>query len=500
VACILALAFGASRLGTPSLWHDELVHVYVAKSLAEGNAPKTPGGQIYMSGTATHVAIAAFIKFFGDSEAAVRAPSVVCGVLNVWLLFLILRPHIGRVPAMVAAFSLALSPWSVAWSREANIYALQQTAYLSFALAITRFEAGVENRRVIWPSIALVAAYLIGVFSSFTSILFPVALGAYAAIRWLASPRLKSPWFAAGIACVLTVGITYAIYHTSFSALDKQVLTETSAVGGDLPDPKLNRDHSDRFYYFRFLMNNLSSGYFLLALIGFVLILFAEGKRSALPIIAFWAPLLVLTYLIGYRMHRFMFFAYPFYVAAHAYGTVALLRFIATSRTSPVRGMAAAVVTMFMCMIGVSTARLIGDTLDAASGASTTLARRHPEWREPCAFVRARIRKNEAVVATTYLPALYYVGRCDEWYPSRYTWYEKDESGTEGLKDLAAFQDYMNKNPSGVLIAERARFERWQAGYLKEDVEWAKAHLRRIPQGSNQDITLFAWGDAIRDR
>ena len=124
VAIGLALALGLSNLGTPSLWHDELIHTFVGKSIAETGRAELPSGTPYRNGTTHNVIIAVMIKMFGMSETTLRLPSVLLASINVLLIYLLTRPLLGRNTALVAAIALALSPWAIAWSREARFYTL----------------------------------------------------------------------------------------------------------------------------------------------------------------------------------------------------------------------------------------------------------------------------------------------------------------------------------------------------------------------------------------
>src|SRR5690606_27597129 len=110
-----------------------------------------------------------------------------------------------------------------------------------------------------------------------------------------------------------------------------------------------------------------------------------------------------------YRRERFIFFAFPFYLAVSGIAFFWLWAQIKRSRESWWRGFVAVAIIVFLLRGGVSMVRLTGDSLEAASGAHITLARRHPLWREPCQYVRDHL-DGAAVLSTTYLPALYYVG------------------------------------------------------------------------------------------
>ncbi len=92
LAVLLALALGFANLSRPSLWHDELVHAYVGKSIAETGRAELPSGVPYYSGTTINVILAGVVKLWGMSEAALRTPSVLIAGLNVVLTFFVVRP------------------------------------------------------------------------------------------------------------------------------------------------------------------------------------------------------------------------------------------------------------------------------------------------------------------------------------------------------------------------------------------------------------------------
>lgn len=492
-ATLLALLLGFSNLGKPSLWHDELVHVFVAKSIAATGEPLLPSGKPYASGAAFNYLLGGAIALFGDSERAVRAPSVIIHACNVLLTFLVLRSLLGKGPALVAAYSLALSPWTVAWSREANFYCLQQFCYVLFVGATWRLTESVERKRLASSSIAAACTYLLGVFSSFHSILFLACTGCYAFVRLIHNRNLRSRWLGLCIATLVVGGATYAIYRMTFSWMDYEVLVRNARFGALLFDSAAPQNYGGLYYYFRFLFANLSTGYYLLALFGFAAMIVREGRQGVFVALAFWAPVLVLTFLIIYRMHRFMYFAYPFYIAGHAYGLIVLVSFLRTANASWRRSLAAILVLAFLGVLSLSTGRLVADSLEVAKGSHETLARLHPRWREPCAYVRQHAA-DAAVVSTTYLPALYYVGRCDSWFPSRTTRYEAEESGFDGLAGVDDLERFMREHPKGYYIAEYHRLHLYRNDKLKEDVDWVEKNLRYISEASNEDVLVYSWG------
>ena len=499
-AAALALALGFANLGAPSLWHDELVHAFVGKSIAETGRAELPSGVPYYSGTAINVILAGVIKFWGMSEAALRTPSVLIAGVNVVLTFFVLRPLLGPATAVIAAFAMALCPWTVAWSREARFYTLQQCLYLVTILAFWRLSEAVGARKAAGAAVVCVAAYILSILTSFHSILFLGGIGAYAIFMGLRQRRLKSGWTAL-VAGIGGAGIlSLAGLALLMNNLDREAVLDRGGLGGQIVD--LGRAH--RLYYTHWLRLNLSNGFFALAMFGFAAMLIKEGRRGLYAALAFWAPIVILTFLIGYRRPRFMFFVFPFYVAASSYAMVVLAEWLRRPKPDRnrrfgfwIRRLAAALVLVFAIRLAWSGVLLMGDALDTASGAHLTLARRHPQWQGPCAYVKEH-REDAVVVTTTYLPVLYYVGHVDNWYPSHDVWWEVDESGMAGLDRLEDFQRFVAEHPKGYFIAEWSRFERNVADIpwsdLSEDIAWVQANMTRIDEASTEDVSLYAWG------
>ena len=495
-AAIAALVLGATNLGGPSLWHDELVHVNVAQSIAETGRAALPSGEPYFNGTVFHLMLAVAVQFFGIGEAAVRAPSVVFSAVNVVLTFWVLRPLVGRNAAIVAAIGMALSPWSVAWARQARFYTLHQTLYLLHIGAFWRLVEARTPRAAILPAIGATIAFLLGVLTSYHAMIFLAAPGVYAVGCAFASRRWNSRWVwtVVGIGLAGIAGI--ALMQVLMNTVDRKTVIDNGGLGGAIAFAE--RQH--RWYYFDWLRLNLGTGFFLLAIAGSVALAWRERARGVYAALGFWAPMFVLTFLIGYRWPRFMFFAYPFYVAVWAYGLTALCAWLLQPKPGWARKLAAAGAAVFLLRLGWSAVRLGGDSVEAASGAYTTLATQHPDWRGPCAWVKARaLLDGAAIITTSYLPVKYYAGRADEWYPSRAVPWEKVESGLPGLEGVTELQACVTAHPRGYFLAEWWRFERNYKGApwadFSEDIAWVQTHMRKIEEASSGDVTVYAWGE-----
>jgi 4-amino-4-deoxy-L-arabinose transferase-like glycosyltransferase len=489
----LALALGLSNLGAPSLWHDELVHVYVAKHIADHGWPALPSGAVYPSSTAYNYLLALFVGFFGDAEHVVRLPSVLLSGVNAAGVYLLCRLWLGRPAAVAAALLFVTSPWQVAWARQARLYEFQVSSYLLLLFCSWRYFT-VNPRQALWYGSGAIGAYGIGILTSFHSILYLGPIGLFAlGLGWRDRDRdLRWAW-AVG-ACMMLGLLTILCFWLNPNPVDRAAVFQTG-LGGTLVD----HTRADRFYYFRFLANNLSLGYFLVAAVGAASLMARRDRNSLWMLAAFLVPVLVLTYLVGYRRFRFMFFAYPIYVMISAHGLVILFAALRAYRRSVVHALIAVVVTLFLGRLAYSTLELVEDSLETAGGAATTLAIKHPAWRKAGEWVREHLEESDAILTTTYLPAHYYAGRVSNWFPNRYTRWEQQESGLEGLESLEELRTFLTQHPRGYFIAEASRFMFWSrhgdlVEVLRSEYEWVESHMTGVEAASTpDDVCVWRW-------
>ena len=123
---VLALTVGAAalrgyRLEARGLWFDELVSAYPVRfpTLDELWVYL----DIWLENTPLVMLITWLLRDLGGSEAAIRLPFVVAGVLNIPAIYLLGNAVAGRTTGLIAALGLALAPFAVYYSQEARPYA-----------------------------------------------------------------------------------------------------------------------------------------------------------------------------------------------------------------------------------------------------------------------------------------------------------------------------------------------------------------------------------------
>ncbi|MCB2197665.1 MAG: glycosyltransferase family 39 protein [Bacteroidetes bacterium] len=96
-----------------SIFHAQMNPSEIVKTLKGGNNP--PLYELFL-----HY----WIRLFGIGAAAVRIPSLVFSVLNVWVVFLITKRHVNLKTAVLASLITIFSSYHIYFAHEARVYAL----------------------------------------------------------------------------------------------------------------------------------------------------------------------------------------------------------------------------------------------------------------------------------------------------------------------------------------------------------------------------------------
>lgn len=195
IAGVTALA-GALRIwgiGEMSLDVDEAITLSAAQGMVATGSPIIQASGLYYGrdilGTVT---TAASIAIFGSSEWAARLPMVIFGIASVPLTYLLARLIlVPRWWSIVAALAMAVSEWSIYYSRSARMYEEQQFFVLLTALlAVWTFQRWTWSR----VGLTMLAAVLATLAHRSSVILFPILL---ILGLWHERSRVKG-WFRPG--------------------------------------------------------------------------------------------------------------------------------------------------------------------------------------------------------------------------------------------------------------------------------------------------------------
>jgi len=119
---LLAAAWRLHGLDDQSIWYDEALSIGIGQ---------TPFAQLIDSvkrfeqtPPLYHLLLSGWMRLFGDSEFAVRVPSVIAGVMACWATWRLAERAGGFVAACAATLLMVLSPFQLVYAQEARTYAL----------------------------------------------------------------------------------------------------------------------------------------------------------------------------------------------------------------------------------------------------------------------------------------------------------------------------------------------------------------------------------------
>jgi 4-amino-4-deoxy-L-arabinose transferase-like glycosyltransferase len=180
---------------------DEFVTLLAVRMILQKGVPVLPSGLFYEHGLLFSYAGAVGSMLLGFSREAVRATSLLLGILTVLLTWHVGRRWYSPATGLLAATLLAVAPTAVLWGGRARMYTLLQalvllTLYFAFTGVLTDRPRGSPARAGIWRRLALVC-YLGATLTQFVAIaLIPPLALAMVALGWIgARQRGKQPWF-----------------------------------------------------------------------------------------------------------------------------------------------------------------------------------------------------------------------------------------------------------------------------------------------------------------
>ena len=121
-ASLLHLVLGAIRLGSESVWLDELMSI----QMATGTWTNLWGWFLFLpeQHPLYYLLLRPWLAVLGDSAVALRSLSLLFGVATVPLMYLLGRDLVDARTGVVSAFLMALSPFWIFYSQEGRMYTL----------------------------------------------------------------------------------------------------------------------------------------------------------------------------------------------------------------------------------------------------------------------------------------------------------------------------------------------------------------------------------------
>lgn len=430
---IIALGFGLRlyRVGGESLWYDELLQLDIAQGPLNSLLPRLRGHTaVPLDYLITHLWIQA-----GRSEAWVRLPAVVWGILTLPLIFRLGRRLINPATGLLVMLLLAVSPFHVQYSQEVRPYALLVLGVVLSGLAYWRLRKSSRWLDLILLQSGILIAFLSHVFA----VPVWVALLTFAGLDLLAGPDRKRRFQAligllatglVALAVLLALGWGEVLFYNTAGFGEALLRPEVTTPKGTAAVSVSSRSPQPAWPLVRneilaplgthggtdlswWLLN-------ILAGLGLISLLAGRRFRSGL-LLLFWLglpPLLIVTFLI-YRSEffasRYILSTLPAYLLLLAAGLDGLSR-VGSKRLGRLLFVLATGCTLVVMGLGLNRLYYQPDKED---------------WRLVTEFIAANAGPTDAVIAFRAEPAL-------NWYYPRARAVPNSYGGLEAVRQAVA--------------------------------------------------------------
>ena len=186
VIVLLAAVVRFWGVGSWGLEYDEETMAMPTMHIVRYGTPVLPSGMTYVRGIGQLYMMAASVKAFGESEWALRFPSVLCGLLLVVLAFQLGRRFLRPIANMGLTVAVAFLPGFIADSQEARMYIFMVTSLAAYAVLIFKWEATSAPRYLLGAVLVMIVGlqfHLLTVFGALF-VFFPGLLKADRAKLW----------------------------------------------------------------------------------------------------------------------------------------------------------------------------------------------------------------------------------------------------------------------------------------------------------------------------
>jgi hypothetical protein len=163
------------NLGGPGLHGDEETMAMPTMHIVEHGTPLLPSGMFYPRAVVQLYLMAGSVALFGESEWAMRLPSVLCGVLLIWLGWRLGQRFLAPAWNLAFAASIAFLPALIEEAQTARMYVFLMACVTGYAILLLEWERSDRPRYLIAAVLVLLLGiqfHTLAVFAAFLT-LFP---------------------------------------------------------------------------------------------------------------------------------------------------------------------------------------------------------------------------------------------------------------------------------------------------------------------------------------
>ena len=294
-----------NNLGMLSLWGDEAVFALSAKGILSTGVPNLPSNSVYPRAIPLSYLIGISFKLLGVNEVAARIPSVIFGILIIPLTYLTGRVIIDQKVGIVSSFIITLSPWAIAWSREARMYSMFQ--FFSLFTFLLFYLGFIKNKKN-FKYIAILSFAITLTLHQTGILLIPVFF-----LVLLYEKKIKT---------IRSKHILIGLILISLAVIIPIILEKILLKGSTNTLSVLTTNVEKPFFYYKIFFN-MFPAFSLLILAPLILILLIglknklwskEIKEINHLWISFIVPIITLTLMLSWRREVYSFFLLPFFI------------------------------------------------------------------------------------------------------------------------------------------------------------------------------------------
>jgi len=507
---IAALALYSINLNRPPD-PDELHHVLAAQHLFETGRPVIVEGE-YVRGILHTWLVAVSYKFFGESLASARLPSLLFVALVAPLLFVWVRREAGSLAAWLTALLFLTSPFAVEIAQFCRFYGMQ---IFSFAAGVMCAYYALAPGQPWWRSIGLMAAsgalFALAIWLQITTFMGLVGVALWIAatlvVKILLPPgldrstRTRRLVGASAVAGVLAVAAIVIVGEMQW-AIERFRYT-----------PLFSYRTVDDFWYYHLRFVLLYPTLWTLVGLFAIAAVIRQPRLGWLAVTVFSVSFLLASF-AGQKATRYFCYAQPFIAIIWGLGLAqvapALSGWLQSSRSELTRTSAGIVnlgdnatrALVFLALASVllmnpfwlRSATIIGNVALPGETPKT-------DWRAARDVLSPWIQNSEIVITTEELGAIYFLGRSDVRYsPNKIQEIDPEERHEFGIdprlglpiiSTTESLERLMTCFRSGIVVGP---IEHWGHPILISEPVQAviRAHARpiEVPKKSH----LYAWG------
>lgn len=532
VIVLAGFTLRAANLGGPDFGIDEVLHVFAARSLMEGNPPLLPSGYVYSRSLLYTYTVALTGKFLGVQEWTLRLPSVIFGCLTITMVFVITRQWYSNFAGLVAAFLTAVVPMQVAFSRQVRMYAMFQFFYIAFVFFFFQaLEASHQGNRQNWisgkirrwcesfeiqPTFLIIAVVLFLLATNvhrltLTAISGPLSYIVCMAAIAVYSHNIPTPikWKYMVSALFIVLGILCAWVYLVFSGMIDQYWALVRFA------PAWAEDTVQEWKFYIYVLVGLYPVVFGTFVLASVFALISNPKATLYLLLCFSLPFVIHSFLFAWKTQRYIYHVVPVIFIIFGVGFSAVLSYLYDSLITRLGKTVRPVTSRIMAgaLIGMAVIFLLGSEPWFTQGIKTHQLNegnfagvQHNNWRNAMQFIREHASSSDIVITSCSLLSRYY-GRdfplfflnnidlkiiLKENLRDRTGRIVEYAGGAQVITDLETLREVVLKYPSGWLVTEYFRFYNPRA--VPEDVRrYIEQHLHVEDVASASDMIVWRW-------